>query len=159
MAMKIPPVDSRLNKIRDGAICKAWAIDGLSCEQIAPRFKLTASRIQQIVYKNRALVTIDKEWERVKRLRILDKELKRKDKSNKDLLDVVEQHRKETNGETPMIDQRTFVQNVNYGWQSDDKENHNSVLSTELPEGNSRIPVAIQSSEDRTPRREDGTTD
>jgi hypothetical protein len=59
----------------------------------------------------------------------------------------------------PMIDARTFVQNVNYGWQSEDKENHNSVLPAELSEGNSRIPVEIQSSEDRTPRREDGTTD
>jgi hypothetical protein len=85
--MKIPTEILGNNKIRDAAICRAWAVENLSCEEIAPKFNLTASRIQQIIYKNRALVKIDRDWENTKQIQRTLIRIRKAEVSKKDVHD------------------------------------------------------------------------
>lgn len=100
--MKLPEKIKGRNRIRDAAIVVAWSREDLSTNTIAEKFKLTQRRIEQILRANHAFVTIDKEWEKKKRLKIINRLIdKKKDESFKDVSDLLEQQRKEIEGDEP----------------------------------------------------------
>ena len=97
-----------INRLRDGKICVLWVKYNKSAKELSEIYKLTERRIQQILRKNHAFVPIDKEWEKKKRIKWIENQInKREDKgelSRKDLADLYEQHRKEIEGDKPLID-------------------------------------------------------
>jgi predicted XRE-type DNA-binding protein len=98
--MKLPTDIVTQHKIRDSKICSLWSKDGLTQEEIGLRFKITSSRVNQILYKNKHLVKIDKEYEKLKRLGVLRRLLKEHPElmGKKTTLDIVDQMRVETEG-------------------------------------------------------------
>jgi hypothetical protein len=102
--MKIPDVFGR-NKIRDAAICKYYVQDDVDVLILSERFKLSPSSIYRVLYKNRKFLEYDKNWEKIKRIHWLKKQVSVKSISKKDPADLVEQIRKEIEGDKPIIDQ------------------------------------------------------
>lgn len=96
--MKLPQIVTQ-HKIRDARICRLWARDLMATDKIAEMFNLSQRRIEQIVYANRDFVTLDKEFERSKRARWLKQQIKLRGDSKKDSADLLEQLRKETDGD------------------------------------------------------------
>jgi DNA-binding CsgD family transcriptional regulator len=96
--MKLPAEIKTQHKIRDSKICILWARDGLTQEEIGEQFKLTATRIRQILYKNKHLLKIDREYEKLKRLGVLKKMLSKHPETigKKDTIDIVKAMREET---------------------------------------------------------------
>jgi len=104
--MKIPEIKSH-NKIRDASICIEFErlIEDENYTQIkmiqkavAEKFELSERRILQIVRENHAYIPLDKAWEKKKRITRLRMEIKQKEKSNKDVADLLDQLRIEVEG-------------------------------------------------------------
>lgn len=74
-------------------------------KEIALRFGISATRCYQIVYANRDLITIDKDWEKNKRVHWLKRQIVKNDSTKKDTADLQEQLRKELEGDKPLVDQ------------------------------------------------------
>jgi hypothetical protein len=98
--MKLPTGIVTKNKIRDSKICSLYAQDALTYEEIATRFGITATRVGQILYKNRSLLEADKRFEKIKRVNTLKRMLHRHPANlgNKTTLDIVDSLRQETEG-------------------------------------------------------------
>lgn len=101
--MRLPEKIVGRNKIRDAAIVNDWWENDCSYEELTEKFNLTERRLQQILRENHAYVVIDKEYEKKKRIRRLNKEIKGKPYSRKDVADLLEQHRKELEGNEPLV--------------------------------------------------------
>lgn len=86
--MKIPSNIFGKNKVRDAIICKLYA-EGYSPEEIKEtrNYPFTVRRIEQIIYKNRAFVKIDKEWEETKQIHRIQRRIKKSQESRKDVFD------------------------------------------------------------------------
>lgn len=107
--MKIPHKIIGIHKLRDAAICLEFErlindsdytmIKDIQ-KAVAEKFKLSERRILQIVRANHAYIPMDKEWEKRKRINLLKNEIKKKEKegSKKDLADLLDQLRVETEG-------------------------------------------------------------
>jgi hypothetical protein len=142
--MKLPKEIQGDNKIRDFDICKLY-IDGLSPEQIKDKRKsnLTIRRIQQILSKNANFVNERVGWDKTKRLHRLQQiaeKLPDKLSQKKDILNVLEQIRKEMEGDKPQVEQhihftnfRSFIEDA-YG-----RKNNNSPKSRESQEDTNRL--------------------
>jgi predicted DNA-binding protein YlxM (UPF0122 family) len=96
--VKIPKDIVTKYKIRDAKICMLYAKDALSMEEIALRFKISAPRVHQILYKNRHLLKVDREYEKVKRVNHLKRILKKTSDATvtKDAVDLLKELRSET---------------------------------------------------------------
>jgi len=118
--MKLPDKIVGRNKIRDLAICKRFeellddpqypTIESVK-KQVALQFNFSEIYIYKIVRRNNAYIPIDKEWEKRKRINRLKVEIKNKEKSTKDVADLMEQLRKEIEGDKPLIDMSTNYTN------------------------------------------------
>ena len=87
--MKIPTEIVTKNKLRDSAICNMYATrDDLSTKDIASLFRLSLRQIARIVYKNRHVIKIDKDWEETKSLRWLKRQRIKKGDTKRDALDI-----------------------------------------------------------------------
>lgn len=97
--MKLPQIATK-HKIRDAKICRLWAADNISMDEIGKRFKISATRVHQIISANRHLIKIDKEYEKLKRLNHLKNLLKKHPESlgKKGTLDILDQMRMEIEG-------------------------------------------------------------
>jgi len=86
--MKIPQEIFGENKLRDAAICKMYA-EGYSTTEIKEFRNLPFSirRVEQILYKNRKFVKIDKDWEEVKQINRIRRRIKNSGESKKDVYD------------------------------------------------------------------------
>jgi len=95
------------NRLRDGRICVLADRYGWTTQEIAKKFNLTQTRIEQILRTNKVLVPIDRQYEGKKRIRALLQEIRKKtekgENSRKDILDVYDQLRKELEGEKPAV--------------------------------------------------------
>lgn len=111
--MKIPEIFGK-NKIRDAKICRMYADDDKSTDEIAEIFKLTQRRIIGILYKNRAFLNLDKGWERAKRINFLKRQIKKKGDSKKDVVDLLALLRDEIDGK-PGVNIKQYQQTINYG--------------------------------------------
>jgi predicted DNA-binding protein YlxM (UPF0122 family) len=87
--MKIPTDVLGNNKIRDSKICSLYSTDAWTMEDIAKRFGITQQRVNQIIYKNRALLKIDTQYENVQQINRIKWRLKKQNEkaSAKDPLD------------------------------------------------------------------------
>ena len=101
--MKIPEKTHGIHKLRDTKICMLWAKDLISSEKISERFKLSVRRIHQIVYANREFLKKEQGWEKSKRVRWLQKQIKKAGDTKKDSADLIEQLRKEIEGDKPLV--------------------------------------------------------
>ena len=96
--MKIPKEILGNHKIRDFKICSLWFTEYYTQKEIAQKFGITQQAVSAIVYKNRALLKLDKEYEKNKRIVILKRQIEKKPDSNKDVADLLDQLRVETEG-------------------------------------------------------------
>jgi len=78
-----------------------------ACLEISKRFNFTQERIRQIVRSNHVLIEIDKNWERKKDIWRVDKEIKNKPKSEKDMADLIALKHELIDGKKPLIDAST----------------------------------------------------
>ena len=97
--MKIPKLRG-INKIRDSKIISLWVTTSMTSQEIADKFELSAKRIEQIIYTNADLVKINKDQEKNMRILRLKKEIAQKKESKKDVADLMEQLRKEIEGDS-----------------------------------------------------------
>jgi hypothetical protein len=102
--LKLPQKIVGRHKIRDAQICLLWDREGLSPEEIGEKFHLTFRRILQILRANHLAMPIDKEWEKRKRIALLRRNISRKPASQKDVADLIEQLRKEIEGDKPAVE-------------------------------------------------------
>lgn len=101
--MKLPTDIVTRHKIRDSKICSLYAKDNVSMEDIGSRFKISATRVHQIIWKNRHLIKIDKDYEKTKRLHLLNRILKNKGETTiKDAVDILKEIRTEM-GDTDSV--------------------------------------------------------
>lgn len=98
--MKLPTDIVTRHKIRDSKILSLYSRDTWSFEDIGKRFNISATRVGQIIYKNRHLLKIDKEYEKVKRVYHLKRLFKKHSDSvgKKDAIDILEHLRVESEG-------------------------------------------------------------
>jgi len=108
--MKLPEIRTH-HKIRDAKICMMYADAEHTQPEIADIFKISVSRVKQILYKNRDYLTVSKEYEKAKRIHWLKRQINKRDTTRKDTADLIEQLRKEIEGDKPVVDNS---QHVNY---------------------------------------------
>ena len=97
--MKLPEKIKGRNKIRDGAIVLYFKREGSDFLELTEMFKLTERRIRQILAKNNAFIKRDKEWEKEKRINLLNRRLKTANPTSKDELEILSELRKEIEGD------------------------------------------------------------
>ncbi len=100
----MPKIIITHHKIRDYKICRLYVEEAQSQEEIGKLFNLSQARIGQILKKNKALLTPDKEWEKYKRINWLKRQTKKRGDTQKDSLDLLDRLRVEIEGEKPTID-------------------------------------------------------
>jgi len=100
--MKIPTIHGR-HKIRDFSICRDYIVKHKSISTIAEENKISGTRVYRILYNNREYLKLDKEFEKAKRIFKLKKLAQHKTESKKDITDILEQLRKEIEGDKPLI--------------------------------------------------------
>lgn len=82
--MKIPTDVIGFHKIRDAKILSLYATDEWSFADIGKKFNITATRVGQIIYKNRHLLKIDRDYENFKQVTRIKKHIKKVPDSKKD---------------------------------------------------------------------------
>ena len=105
--MKLPDKIKGIHKIRDFKICRFWIEDVLTSKKIAKIVKLTERRVQQILATNSNYIKINKEWEKKKRIHALKLSIKNSKSSKKDRADLIDQLRKEIEGDRPLVNLET----------------------------------------------------
>jgi len=100
--MKIPQLHGK-HKIRDTKICRLWAQDLLTAEDIAERFKLSPRRIGQIVYTNRDFLKLDIQHEKNKRVHNLKRWMEKAPDPKQDKLALQQEIRREAEGADPSV--------------------------------------------------------
>ena len=110
--MKLPQIQG-IHKIRDARICRLWLEDNLGSEEIEAtgQFNISSRQIRRILYKNREVLKLDREWEKQKRIHWLKRQIKDRGNSKKDSADLLEQLRKDIEGEKGI----EFKQVINVG--------------------------------------------
>ena len=100
--MKLPTAVVTKHKIRDSKILSLYSTDAWSYEEIATRFGISATRVGQIIYKNKALLVLDREHEKIKRVNTLKRLLKKHPNNigNKTTIDITEALRNEAEGKS-----------------------------------------------------------
>ena len=96
--MNLPKEIVTRNKIRDAKICRLWLDNQLTNKEIAERFGVSERLIGVIVYKNRACLKLDKEYEKQKRIKWLKRQIYKRGNTSKDSADLIDQLRNEIDG-------------------------------------------------------------
>jgi len=115
--MILPKEVKTRHKIRDFKICRMWAQDYKTMEEIGKRFGITRTRVSQIIYDNRDLLKSNKEFEKQKRIIRLNKiadSLGDNLSKSKDVLDVFSELRKEHDGEANQNQQIRITNIIQY---------------------------------------------
>lgn len=132
--MKIPKEIVTRHKIRDAKICRLWLYDNLTQEDIGQIFDLTQQAICSILYKNRKLLTLDRNYEKQKRIHTLKRSIKNAKESQKDKADLIEQLRREIEGNEKLhIDQSKHT-HITYVREK--------LIKSSDPLSSSRLPVS-----------------
>lgn len=86
--LKLPQSVKGQRKLRDAKIIRTYAKnEDLSMADVAKKFGLTPSRVQQIIYNNKELLKIDKNYENYIQVRRAKSQIGRKMESKKDILE------------------------------------------------------------------------
>lgn len=118
--MKLPKIVTKY-KLRDARICKLWAQDLKSTADIGEMVGITSRQVNTILYKNKDFLNFNTDWEKKKRIRWLKLQISKKKDTNKDPADLLEQLRKEIEGEKPLIDNSQHF-NYNIRWKKPDED-------------------------------------
>ncbi len=102
--MKLPDKIKGFNKIRDLEICRLWIDEGVTSETIAVKVGLTERRVRQILRTNKIFLKVDRDFEKAKRIHLIRGAIKNSKESKKDRADLIEQLRKEIEGNSPLVD-------------------------------------------------------
>lgn len=154
------------NKERDKIICDDY-IDGFFAQEIHDKWlvrhpedklDIVVSRINQIIKRNSNYIDKRIAWSKAKRVHLLQRFVEDNPKTRKDPVDVLEQIRKEVEGDVPLIDMRQQNVTISYGWIGDSnvEDNFNKLHTAALPAGDTQVTEEISSGEDRKTGREDG---
>ncbi len=100
--MKITEIKTK-NKIRDFKICHLWMEGKLTNLQISQLVDVSERCVGRVVYKNRGVLKLDREFEKSERTRWLKSQLNKSGDTNKDSLDIMNELRKEIEGDTKII--------------------------------------------------------
>jgi hypothetical protein len=105
--------------------------------RLGAKYELAETTIYYILRKNQDILFADKNWEKLKRICRLKREIASKEKSSKDVADLLEQLRKELEGDRPLIEQHTHI---TYNWGKDGKraDSGDTLLSPRISVGNSQ---------------------
>ena len=105
--------------------------------RLTQEYNLTQQSIYNILKANQHLIEFHKGWEKHKRITELKRLRSDKNKSNKDVVDILEQERKEIEGEKPFIDQSTNITNKTFVYLDNkaiqEENDRASRIKTELP--------------------------
>ena len=106
--------------------------------RLSAKYKLKERAIYQILKNNAVTILAHKDYERLKRILKLKREIALKDRSSKDVADLLEQLRKEYEGDKPTVDQSVHIHET-YFWKDNGREpaDSNRLQSTELPKRDS----------------------
>ena len=139
--MKIPKEIKTKHKVRDCAILQLYLRDNLTQKEIGSRFGITGSRVEQILSANSHLISWNQNKEKAVRINALKRLYQKHPESigNKCTLDVLEQLRKEIDGDKPLIDQSTHITEVTYVWESNQDKLSTSRISTGELESSGKI--------------------
>jgi predicted DNA-binding protein YlxM (UPF0122 family) len=94
------------NKERDAEICNLFLNENLSMEEIGEKFDLTSQGVGYILRNNKSLLVIDREFHKAKRINVLERMLSKASETlsrNRDKTDIVEQLRKEYEGDSKTV--------------------------------------------------------
>lgn len=106
----ILPKDVKTRKrLRDAAILNEW-LSGATQESLVSKYGITQQAISSIVRKNREIIKIDKEFEKINRIHYLKQALVNSKPSKKDRLDILEALRNECEGERGFTEVKQIVQ-------------------------------------------------
>lgn len=117
--MKIPKEIVGQNKIKNAYVCKLYVLNNLTQREIGQKVGLTQQAIGAILYKNRHLLQLDKNYEKQKRINKLKYLLEKYPSriAKKSTIDILEQLRKEFEGDRTNInintEVKTIFQNIN----------------------------------------------
>jgi hypothetical protein len=131
-------------KIRNAEICQKYLDwydqDMFKTERVKDLFNrlsqeydLTHQAIYNILKKNQNLIQFHKGWEKHKRIVELKRLRADKEKSNKDVVDILEQERKEIEGDSPLIDNSVHQTFVYLDQKAVEEENGKNRIKAELP--------------------------
>lgn len=110
-------------KDRNEALCRDW-LDWHDSElprseqvsvfilRLIAKYEIAERTIYQILENNADAFLSIKAHEKVKRIFRLKREIAQKEKSNKDVADLMEQLRREYEGDKPLIDNSKYITNV-----------------------------------------------
>lgn len=132
--MEIPKEIVGRNKIRDTRICLEY-ISGKSPEEISKYdwINLSVRRIYHILFRNQDFINPRITWPKARRVWMLQRMIDNAPETKKDKADLLEQLRKEIEGDKPLIDQSNH-KHITYVWPSSD----DSLRTTEVSKGTSR---------------------
>jgi len=95
--MKIPEIVTR-HKIRDAKICDLFLDGELDTDQIGGQVGISGRQVRRILYANRSVLKLDKEYEKIKRIIWLKKQIKKRGDTKQDSAALMDQLRVETEG-------------------------------------------------------------
>lgn len=129
--MEIPKEIVGRKRLRDLRICCEY-IAGVSPEELSklPWVSLTVRRVYRILFANQAFINPRISWPKSRRIWMLQNMIDKADDSKKDKADLIEQIRKEQEGDKPLIDQSVHT---TYVWESDKDKVQPSRLSEGSP--------------------------
>lgn len=130
--MLIPKEIVGRNRARDTVICCDY-IEGKCPEEIKVerRLSLSVRRIYKILFANQEFINPRLTWPKARRVWLLQRMIDKATDSKKDKADLIEQHRKETEGDAPLIDNSVHT---TYVWEGD----KDKVQPSRLPEGSTQ---------------------
>lgn len=139
--MKMPSEIVGKNRVRDLSICMDY-ISGKTPEEITTlrKLNLSARRIEQILYANKTFVSKHIGWDKSKRIFLLQRMIKDVTETRKDPADIIEQIRKEIEGDKPLIDNSKHLHQT-YVWK--DSGIGNELCPPRLPSRDTQTPSEI----------------
>lgn len=110
--MKMPDIRSRRFKLRNAKIIREYSKGEHTLREIGEMFGMSSTNVNQILYDNRHLLTLDREYEKAKRIGHLKLMLNRAGTAlsrGRDATDVIVQLRKEIEGDKPQVENHTHL--------------------------------------------------
>lgn len=133
--MKLPEIHG-INKIRDAKIVQMYVRDHMGSDEIADKVDVCASRVRQILYRNRSYLKTDKEWEQTKQVNRVNRLIaKRKGESKKDAADLEKILSDIIHAGKPVIDQSTHINKKTFVYLDSKamEEDGSNRIKAELP--------------------------
>ena len=112
--MQLPKEIVGKNRIRDFKICNAY-LNNKPTTEIAKQYNISQNRVYAILHNNSTYLGDMAGWSKAKRLLVLERVANNtgiKLSPGKDILNVVEQMRKEKEGDKPLIEQHNHLTKV-----------------------------------------------